>query len=354
MVNKERSPAMHHRTKSLLLLFIIAALIGTGYFFIAKGREVGGGVTIRVLDSSTPSDWEIASKLTGRDLLADEGVHVDKISLAQGSGGTISIQSLLANNIDYASSAWPAWINAIAGGGKIKAVTTGMTTSKNYPGNGLVVLQNSAIRSVKELSGKKIAVNVLGASADYEIRQYLRQNGLSIDHVELVVVPSSQIEQVLRSGQVDVAAWTMGGGLEYEIAMRQGGLRELPGTKRYDIRGQTITMGSGFREEFINKHPAAVSHFVSVVEKSKRIIWDEFQKNPERVKKAYAAISEAKGGNSHLASYFRPTFSPDYPFPTDKDIQWWIDILTSEGKLKRGQISPSAVYTNDYNPYFTK
>lgn len=354
MVNKERSQDMHHRTKFLLLLFIIAALTGTGYFFFAKGKEVSWPVTIRVLDSSTPSDWEIASKLTGRDLLADEGVKLDKISLAQGSGGTISIQSLLANNVDYASSAWPAWINAIASGGKIKAVTTGMTTSKNYPGNGLVVLQNSTIRSVKELAGKKIAVNVLGASADYEIRQYLRQNGLSIDLVELVVVPSAQIEQVLRSGQVDVAAWTMGGGLEYEIAMHQGGLRELPGTRRYDIRGQTITMGSGFREDFINKHPDTVSHFVSVVEKSKRIIWDEFQKDPERVKKAYAAISEAKGGNSHLANYYRPTFSPDYPFPTDKDIQWWIDILTSEGKLKRGQISPSAVYTNNYNPYFTK
>lgn len=227
---------MLNRTKILLIALISTAVIGTGYFLFGKDKKTDDHVTIRVLDSSTPSDWEIAGKLTGKDLLAESGVRLEKISLAQSSGGTISIQSLLANNIDYASSAWPAWINAIASGGKIKAVATGMTTSRNYPGNGLVVLENSSIRSVKQLSGKKIAVNVLGASADYEIRQYLRQNGLSIDLVEFVVVPGPQIEQVLRSGQVDVAAWTMGGGLEYEIAMSQGGLRELPGTKRYDKR----------------------------------------------------------------------------------------------------------------------
>jgi ABC-type nitrate/sulfonate/bicarbonate transport system substrate-binding protein len=344
---------MLNRTKILLIALISTAVIGTGYFLFGKDKKTDDHVTIRVLDSSTPSDWEIAGKLTGKDLLAESGVRLEKISLAQSSGGTISIQSLLANNIDYASSAWPAWINAIASGGKIKAVATGMTTSRNYPGNGLVVLENSSIRSVKQLSGKKIAVNVLGASADYEIRQYLRQNDLSIDLVELVVVPGPQIEQVLRSGQVDVAAWTMGGGLEYEIAMSQGGLRELPGTKRYDIRGETITMGSGFREDFITKHPDTVRQFVAVVEKSKRILWDEFQKDPERVKKAYAEITEAKGGNPKLARYYKPTFSPDYPFAEDKDIQWWIDILTTEGKLKIGQISPSAVYTNQYNPYFT-
>jgi ABC-type nitrate/sulfonate/bicarbonate transport system substrate-binding protein len=344
---------MHTRTKILLIALISAAVIGTGYFLFGKDNKTSEHVTIRVLDSSTPSDWEIAGKLTGKDLLAEEGVRLETISLAQSSGGTISIQSLLANNVDYASSAWPAWINAIASGGNIKAVATGMTTSKSNPGNGLVVLENSPIRAVTDLAGKKIAVNVLGASADYEIREYLKRNGLSIDQVELMVVPGPQIEQVLRSQQVDVAAWTMGGGLDYEIAMSHGGLRELPGTQRYAIRGETITMGCGFREDFIKKHPDTVRQFVTVVEKSKRILWDEFQKDPERVKKAYAEITEAKGGNPKLAQYYRPTFSPDYPFAQDKDIQWWIDILTSEGKLKTRQISPSAVYTNQYNPYFT-
>jgi ABC-type nitrate/sulfonate/bicarbonate transport system substrate-binding protein len=146
----------------------------------------------------------------------------------------------------------------------------------------------------------------------------------------------------------------MGGGIDYEIAMSHGGLRELPGTQRYAIRGETITMGSGFRQDFIKKHPLLVRHFVTVLEKSKRVLWDEFQKDPQRVKKAYADIAAAKGGNPELAKYYRPTFSPDYPFAKDNDLQWWIDILVAEGKLKPGQISPSAVYTHEYNSYFKK
>jgi ABC-type nitrate/sulfonate/bicarbonate transport system substrate-binding protein len=345
---------MVNRNTILLIAVAALAVAGAGYFYLQQGKKADTQTKIRLLDSSAPSDWELASRLTGKDILAEEGVQLDNITLAQSGGGTISIQSLLANNVDYATSAWPAWINAIAGGGKIKAVATGMTTSGTNPGNGLVVLENSAIRTVKDLAGKKIAVNVLGASADYEIREYLRRNGLSIDQVELMVVPGPQIEQVLRSGQVDVAAWTMGGGIDYEIAMSHGGLRELPGTQRYAIRGETITMGSGFRQDFIKKHPLLVRHFVTVLEKSKRVLWDEFQKDPQRVKKAYADIAPAKGGNPELAKYYRPTFSPDYPFAKDNDLQWWIDILVAEGKLKPGQISPSAVYTNEYNSFFKK
>ncbi len=345
---------MPNRTKILFIALFAIVISFVEYYFSVQGEKSEGKVTIRILDSSAPSDWELASRLTGRNILTEEGIQLENISLAQSSGGTISIQSLLANNVDYASSAWPAWINAISRGGKIKAVATGLTTSKSNPGNGLVVLEKSSIHSVKDLAGKKIALNVLGASADYEIREYLRRNGLSIDLVQLIVVPGPQIEQVLRSGQVDVAAWTMGGGLDYEIAMNQGGLRELPGTKRYDIRGETITMGSGFRDDFIKKHPDIVKHFVTVVEKSKRIIWDAFQKDPQNVKKVYAELTSAKGGNPKLANYYRPIFSPDYPFAQDKDIQWWIDILVSEGKLKQGQVLPSSVYSNEYNSYFKK
>ena len=146
----------------------------------------------------------------------------------------------------------------------------------------------------------------------------------------------------------------MGGGIDYEIAMSRGAFRELPGTQRYAIRGETITMGSGFREDFIKKHPAIVRHFVTVLEKSKRILWEEFQKDPQKVKKAYADIAVVKGGNPKLAEYYRPTFSPDYPFAQDKDLQWWIDILVSEGKLRLGQIKPSDIFTNEFNLLYKK
>jgi ABC-type nitrate/sulfonate/bicarbonate transport system substrate-binding protein len=37
--------------------------------------------------------------------------------------------------------------------------------------------------------------------------------------------------------------------------------------------------------------------------------------------------------------------------PGDAQVQWWIDLLVREGKLKQGQIQAKDVYTNAYNPF---
>jgi hypothetical protein len=39
--------------------------------------------------------------------------------------------------------------------------------------------------------------------------------------------------------------------------------------------------------------------------------------------------------------------------PGDAQVQWWIDLLVREGKLKPGQIQARDVWTNAYNPYAT-
>lgn len=342
------------KNKIILISVAVIAItiLGAVLLIISKEKQKKELVTIRVLDSSAPSQWEISKKLTGRDVLAEEGVKLERISGVQSTGGTQTLQALLADNIDYGTSYWPAWINIIAAGGKIKAVVTGGVTTKDTASNGFVVLENSDIHTARDLVGKKIAVNVLGAEADYVVRQYLKKNGLSIEQVQLIVVPWAQQEQVLRSGQVDVSASFSHG--YFGAASERGGLRELPGTRGYDIKGNNLGSGQGFREDFISKHPAAVRSFVTAYEKTQRLIWDEFKKDPERVKKAYADIATEKGGNPKLAAYYRPGWSPDYPFATDRDIQYWLDIFEAEGKLKPGQIKPSDVYTHEYNPYFKK
>ncbi|MCZ7382530.1 MAG: ABC transporter substrate-binding protein [Candidatus Methanoperedens sp.] len=343
---------MSRNIKLWLIALIVVAFVGAGFFFTKAEKPKEETVAIRILDSpDTVNNWEIAKKLTGRDFLAEEGVKLELITSVQSTGGTQSLQALLANNIDYGSSFWPAWINIIAAGGQIKAVLTGGVTNKDNPGVGLVVLENSTIYTAKDLIGKKISINVLGAERDYVIRQYLKQNGLSIDQVQLIVVPWSQQEQVLRSGQVDVA-----GSFQddyFAIANERGGLREIPGTSNYAIKGTNLGSGQGFRKDFIKEHPETVKRFITVYEKSQRFVWEEFKKDPEHVKKAYAEVLTEKNGNPKRAKYYKgPRWSPEYPFATDRDIQYWLDIFESEGKLKPGQIKPSDVYTHEFNPFY--
>lgn len=348
---------MNKRSKILLLVIIVVTIVGAGWLIARKGGNKSQNVVIRVLESTTPNQWELVKKLTGRDILAEEKVTLEAVHSVGSGGGTTALQALIAKNVDTAGSAWPAWINIVASGGKIKAVLgTIVSTKDNKSGtSGLLVLEDSSIHTIKDLVGKRIAVNVLGAEADYVIREYLKNNGLSINQVQLVVVPGENQEQMLRSKQVDAAAWTTSGGPQFDMTVEKGGVREIPSTRNYDVKGETVFLGFGFRNDFIEKHPDAVRNYVRAYDVARRILYDEFQKNPERVRKIHAEIAKEKGGNPRLSKYYEATsWTPQYPFISDKDFQWWIDRFVENGQLKPGQIKPSDIYTNAFNPLFKK
>jgi ABC-type nitrate/sulfonate/bicarbonate transport system substrate-binding protein len=348
---------MSKSIKIVAAALIVAVAAGAGWY-IKKKTPKSADVAIRVFESTGTNQWELVKKLTGKDILKEEGVTLEQIpSLSGAGGGTTSLQALLANNVDTAGSAWPAWINIVANGGKIKSVLgTNVSTKDNKSGNsGLLVLEDSSIHTIKDLVGKRIAVNVLGAEADYVIREYLKKEGLSIDQVQLVVVPGENQQQMLRSRQVDAAAWTSTGGTQFDITVEKGGVREIPGTKNFDVKGETVFFGIGFRNDFIEKHPETVKSYIRAYDRSRRILFDEFKKDPERVRKAHAEITESKGGNPLMSKYYQATsWTPNFPFIADKDLQWWIDRFVASGQLKPGQVKPSDIYTNEFNPLFKK
>lgn len=348
---------MPNRKIILLTAVIAVALAGAGWLAFNKTQSTPETVAIRVLESTGPTQWELVKKLTGRDILLEEGVTLEPIQSVQSGGGTVSLQALLANNVDTAGSAWPAWINIIAHGGKIKALLgTIVSTKENKSGtSGLLVLEDSSIRTIRDLVGKRIAVNVLGAEADYVIRQYLKNNGISISQVELVVVPSENQEQMLRSRQVDAVAWTTSGGPYFDMTVEKGGVREIPGTRNFDTKGETVLFGIGFRNDFIDKHPDVVRKYIRAYDTSRRILYTEFNNNPDRVRKAYEEIATKKGSNPRMAKYYEASsWTPKFPFIADKDLQWWIDRFTEDGLLKPGQVKPSDIYTNAFNPLHKK
>ncbi len=335
---------------------IIAVVLGAGLFLTKEEIQKEEIVPVRESVSTTPNNFELTKKLTGRDIPEEEGVKIEPIMVQGGEGGTVTMQALLADNIDTSGGSISIWVNVIGKGAKVKLLLPGSITEEPQH-SGLLVLENSSIHTIKDLAAKKIAVNVLGAEAEFVIKTFLKQNGLSINQVELVVVPANNQEQVLRSKQVDAIAGTTSGGTWFDRAVENGGVRRILGTSSFEARGNQslFTTSQGFREDFIQKHPETVRRYLKAYDSARRIVWEEFKKDPERVRKAYAEISEEKGGNPKLAKYYRGTrWSPENQFITDKDIQFWIDNFVESGVLKPGQLKPSEVYTNEFNPYYKK
>lgn len=330
---------------TVVIVLVLAIVTSAVHHYKTKS----GGDVIRVSDNTTtPSGWDLVQRLTGRDLLKEKGVKLEKVpGVATGSP---PFQAVLTGQLDVAGGDWLGWINVIARGGKVKALyATSALTKSSIGHTGLLVLNESPIHSVKDLKGKAIGVNTLGLGAELVIKILLKKHGLSATDAQLLIVPDINEEQVLRSHQVDAAGGTTAGGPWFELAKARGGVRIVDGTDRFAVYGSqdTTMVGGGFREDFIRAHPDAVRRYVEAVKESQQIIWNAFQSDPEKVRKAYSDISSEKGGNPLLGQYFIPP-SPEGLRVHERDIQFCIDFLIDEGKLKPGQVKPSDIYTGDF------
>ncbi|MBX5193901.1 ABC transporter substrate-binding protein [Rhizobium sp. NZLR10] len=281
--------------------------------------------------------------------LADElgyfkgtGITFENVGYAQ--GGPASLIALASGDVEIGSAATSAVLNSIIGGNDFVAA---------YPSNGIndevqstfYVLEDSPIKSIKDIAGKSIAVNTLGAHLDYTIREALHSVGLPSDSANQIVVPGPQLEQVLRSKQVDIAAFGYWQTTFEGAALKNGGLRAV-----FDDTDVLGDIAGGFvvlRRDFIQQHPEAAKIFV---EQSARAL-DYAREHPEETKKILAKALSERGQNADIAQYFRGYGVRAGGLPVERDIQFWIDVLVREGKLKQGQLAAKDIlFTADAKP----
>jgi ABC-type nitrate/sulfonate/bicarbonate transport system substrate-binding protein len=289
-------------------------------------------VTLRYLSSQGGlSAHELAQELGYFD-----GTGITLENLGYATGGPESLIALAGGSVEIGSAATAAVLNSIAGGNDFVAA---------YPTNGIndevqsifYVLEDSPIRSVSDLVGKTIAVNTLGAHLDYTVREALHEAGLPKDAANLVVVPGPQLEQVLRAGQVDVAAfgyWQT----TFEGAARQnGGLRAV--FDDTDVLGEIAGGFAVLRRDWVEAHPEAARTFV---EASARAL-DYARENPEETKAIFARALEERGENPEVAQYFAGFGVREGGLPVERDIQFWIDVLEREGLVPQGQLKAADI-----------
>lgn len=332
---------------ALALIILVAIAGGSGLFSKKETKTNELAITpaipkefITLKTTSVKGNVYIHEIAREKGFLEDQGIKLE--TAAYVSGGPDSIQALIAGEVDVAHGAWQPWINAIKRGAKVKAVVAFGGVNEKTKGGSWLILENGTIKGPKDLVGKKIAINTLGAESDYITRVYLKQNGVSIDQVQLLVVPYPQMDQVLRSGQVDVVSV---GTPNSDKILAGGGVKVLSTT--YDIRGKVVGSGLGVSEDLIKQNPEAVKKFVTAIGKA----WDWSEENPEEARKVVVEILKKKGDNPDLAKYWNPSRGWEGGLIKDSDLQWWLDWLVKDGVLTEGQIKPSDIFTNEFNPY---
>ena len=305
----------------------------------AAGNE---GTTFKYIVNNVGdvTTFDIAIK---KGFFKDEGVNVEDIGVA--GGGAAVIQTLDGKGADIGNEALPAYINAVSNGTGIKVVYGGPAIGHaGDPGYQILVRKDSDIKSAEDLKGKTIAVAARGAMFEYVVRLYLEKAKLTVD-VNLIVVPSTQHEQVLDSKQADAC---VDGSPIADKMIENGTAKNLSDV--YHVLGEELA-GNGWgmilRTEVIENNPEDVKKLVSALIKADE--WTE--QNPEEARKLVKEILVDRGQSEELAKYWHPIKLVNHGLWTKESVQFWIDYGVKVGNVKEGAVTPEQVFTNEFNPF---
>jgi ABC-type nitrate/sulfonate/bicarbonate transport system substrate-binding protein len=249
------------------------------------------------------------------------------------------IPSVVNGSIDFANRHTPLPMAAIAGGADVKIIAAGTRATADAPHMKYFVRTDSGITGLKDLVGKKIAINSFGACSEYVTKKYLKDNGYE-GKVEFLQVPDDQLDQALTQGLVEVSI----------IHPPTSGRAEKTPTLHklwsdYDIdKGISGMNPYTVNGKFARENPEAVKTIVAILAKTAKWV----NENPQQARQIIA--DRLKMDVSLVENY---AYYSDQVVP-GPEIDYWIERLIAEGKLRPGQIKPSDVYTNEYNPNYKK
>ncbi|RRV10406.1 aliphatic sulfonate ABC transporter substrate-binding protein [Pseudomonas sp. v388] len=242
-----------------------------------------------------------------------------KVTWVLSQGSNRSLEYLNSGSVDFGSSASLSAVLARANGSPIKSVYV----YSRAEWTAFVVPKDSALKSVADLKGKKIAATK-GTDPYLFTLRALQEAGLKKDDVELLHLQHPDGRVALEKGDVDVWA-----GLDPHMAASeiQAGSRLLYRNKDFNSYGVISVT-----EKYAKEHPQAVASVLKAYEQARE--WS--RANPEELAKLLASES---GLPLEVARLQLSRTDLDHPQLTDKDIaasKAAAPILVSEELVRKG------------------
>lgn len=198
------------------------------------------------------------------------------------------------------------------------------------------VASDSTIHRARDLEGKTVALGNNGACADLVTRHYLREQGIDPSKLTWTLIPDDQSARAVASHQIDVAITHP----PYSgAASRDPRLRQL--WTDWDLDGGRSAMEPYIvNGTFLHNHPEAVRDFVGAI--AKAAAWTHAHPDAAR---SWAA--ERLGVDVQTVG--RDAYPPDLQVEA-APLAYYVEVLEQEGRILKGSVRVSDLYTNAYNP----
>nr|SBO93049.1 putative extracellular solute-binding protein [Nonomuraea gerenzanensis] len=205
-----------------------------------------------------------------------------------------------------------------SGAAKLKLFQHTMGGAPNV--SGVVVAKGSPIKSVTDLKGKTVAVNVLKALGQTVTNAHLQEAGVKPEEVKFVPVSFADQLGALSTGKVD-AAWLVE---PFLSAAKKGGATQIVDTTSGVTEGVPID-GWGVTEQWLAKYPKTAEAFHRALAKAQEVAGAD-RRAIDEVVPTYTQIPAETAAAMTLGTF---TMEPD-----KASVQKLADLMHGYGYLK--------------------
>ncbi|MBT2414798.1 ABC transporter substrate-binding protein [Streptomyces sp. ISL-12] len=205
---------VHRVSRALRSALLLTALLATAACG-GNSEAASGGSASRVTLTIGDQAKNLQTLFNASGALKGTSYAVKR---AEFEGAAPLFQAVQAGAADTSYAADLPTLQALSGGVPVKVVGALRNDGTH---TGIVVREDSSVRSVEDLKGRKVVVSsAKGSVAEYLLAHVLRQAGLSYDDVRVQYLLPTDAQAAFTSGKID--AWATFG-VYKAVAEQQGG-----------------------------------------------------------------------------------------------------------------------------------
>lgn len=254
------------------------------------------------------------------------------------AGGATAVEMVSSGDVQGCLLSNMALCNAVNSGMPVIAVADIQSAFKEAPLEEFYVRADSDIHSIKDLKGKKIAINLVKSSFHYTWLMELEKAGMTENDVTFVNLSFAEQKEALLNGTVDAIGLMQ----PYSgMARNDSACRQL--YTAVDSFGERQFCEILLNSDWAEDNPALAEAFVEGIAEAADWVKDN-QNEAKQIIAKYTGIDA-----EYIDDYY---FQPNAMVNMD-DAQYWLEYMQSHEGVS-DTISVSDIATNKYNKRVTK
>ncbi|GAA3792021.1 NrtA/SsuA/CpmA family ABC transporter substrate-binding protein [Amycolatopsis tucumanensis] len=234
------------------LLALATACTGAG---AGTSTDADGTFVLKVTDPGNAGPLAVGKRDGTFDkALAPLGARIEWVPSTPGFSSNLKLFN--TKQLDVSGGAYSPVVGALSKDVGVRIIAVADPVGKDQ--NGILATPRSGIRSVRDLAGKRVAVNPAG-KGEYITLQALAQAGVPVDQVERVPLQQADATSAFATGQVD--AWASFNE-PYQEAKANGGV-EIATEQSIGSVDNTIV---AFRTEVLDARPDVAAKYLETLQ----------------------------------------------------------------------------------------